>query len=452
MQDATALAAAIAGGRTTARAAMEASLAALDAQRDLGAVVLCDRDMALAGAKAADAAPPGRRGPFHGVPFLAKDLGAVARGLPASAGAAALRARVAQPEGDGHLFRQFRAAGLIPFGLTATPPFGLALSSEPEGLPPARNPWKPDLTPGGSSGGSAAAVAAGIVAIAHATDAAGSIRVPAACCGLVGLKPSRGAVPGGPDYANHLMGIASELVLARSVRDVQAAFEAVHLPLPVVDLPERPRVALALPDRCGPDQIAAARAAADALSEAGCVITEIPAPDRLGAEAHAIARTILSVSLAEWLAALTVTDDEVPPLAAALAAEGRAMPATELFAAARQVARLSNRALALFAGVHAVLCPTLSTAPPPVGAFALAATDADAHFAAMEAFAPNAALANVAGLPALALPFGMAQGLPLSVQLIGPPGADLTLCRLAALVEARAPALPFPHPIAGLPQ
>ena len=451
MTDATALAAAIADGRVSAMQVMEASLAACHARADLGAVVHLDEDMARAGAAAADARPQDQRGAFHGVPFLVKDLGGVAKGLPPAAGSAALRAQARKPDADNHLLQDLRRTGLIPFGITATPPFGLSLTCEPEGLPPARNPWNTDLTPGGSSGGAATAVAAGIVAIAHATDAAGSIRVPAACCGLTGLKPSRGATPGGPDFANHLMGIASELVLARSVRDVEAAFGAVFQPLAPFHLSDRPRIGLALPDRCGPVQQRAAKAAAEALRDAGCEVHDVPAPDRMGAEAHAIARTILVVSLAEWLAALKIPDDQVPPLAAAMAAEGRTTPATALFAAARQLARLTNRSRKLFTAADAVLMPVLSSAPPPVGALDLSGSNPHAHMAKLEAFAPNAALANVAGLPALALPFGLSDGLPLGVQLIGPPGADFALLALGAMIEARAPALPFPSPIAGLP-
>ena len=455
MTDATALSAAITSGRTSARAVMEASLAACDTQAGLGAVVFKDATLALS---AADAADTGKaRGPFHGVPILGKDLGSAAKGLPISAGAAALRARIQPSDTDSDLFTAFKDAGLIPFGTTATPPFGLALDSAPEGLPPARNPWNPALTPGGSSGGAAVAVVSGIVAMAHATDAAGSIRVPAACCGLVGLKPSRGAVPGGPGFDNHLMGIASELVLARSVRDVTAAFNAVRLSAFDAPLPDVPSIALVLPARCDAAQIHAARATADALAKTGCHVTEINAPDAaeidaLGREAHGIAKLILSVSLAEWLTALNIPDDQVPPLAAVLAAEGRAASATALFTATRRMARLADAAAKLFATADAILCPVLSSPPPPIGAFDLSHTDTAAHFAKMEAFAPNAALANVAGLPALALPFGMqADDLPVGVQLWAPHGSDPLLCHLAAKIEATAPPLIYPNPIAGLP-
>ncbi|WP_299641237.1 amidase [uncultured Ruegeria sp.] len=451
MTDATALAAAVSAGQITATDAMEASLSACHTQADLGAVVFLDENMARAGARAADVLPPDQRGPFHGVPFLVKDLGGSAKGLPAAAGSAAIRARGRKPDRDSHLLGDLRQTGLIPFGLTATPPFGLSLTCEPDGIAATRNPWNPALTPGGSSGGAAAAVAGGIVAIAHATDAAGSIRVPAACCGLTGLKPSRGAVPGDPDFANHLMGIASELVLARSVRDVTTALGAVVQPMAPVHLPERPRVAVALPDRCEADQSKAAKDAADALRDAGCEVHDVRAPDRIGAEAHEIARTILAVSLAEWLTALGISDDQVPPLAAAMAAEGRATPATVLFAAVRQLARLTHRSCQLFSSADAILMPVLSSAPPIVGTLDLSGASPDEHMARLEAYAPNAALANVAGLPALALPFGMANGLPLGVQLIGPPGADFALLKLGKLIETRAPELSFPSPIAGLP-
>lgn len=427
---------------------MEAALAAAQTHADLGAIARIDAGLGRAGALT-----PGA-GPFAGVPFLGKDLGSAAFGFPVSAGSAALARRLDGPGQDSALFVRFRAGGLVPFGLTSVPEFGLALTSDP-----ARNPFDHRLSPGGSSGGAAAAVAAGIVAIAHATDAAGSIRVPAACCGLVGLKPSRGAVPGGPDFGNHLMGLASELVLARSVRDVRTAYLMAAGqaegpsgdPAPVT-FSSPPRVALCLPTRCGPEQLMAARQAAQALATLGARIEERPAPDALGARSAHIARLILTASLAEWMQALGVADDKISPLSAAVAAEGRALPATALFAASRDLAQLSHAVWRLFDDADVLLTPVLAGPPPAFGAFDMTRADPGAHFAQMEATAPNAALANVAGCPALVLPFGTdAAGLPLGVQLMGPVGSDLALLDLTAALATCAPAIRFPEPIAGHP-
>lgn len=448
MQDATSLAACIASGQVTAPMVMEAALAAAVADSGLGAIARLDAALGRVGA----AGRPS--GPFGGVPFLGKDLGSAAQGFPVAAGSQALRRRLVGPGQDSALFSRFRAGGLVPFGLTTVPEFGLALTSDP-----ARNPFDHRLSPGGSSGGAAAAVAAGIVAIAHATDAAGSIRIPAACCGLVGLKPSRGVVPGGPDFNNHLMGLASELVVARSVRDVTTAYgmvaggargpsgdaEAVTFSSPA-------RVAVCLPDRCGPAQRAAARNAAEALETLGARVEEWPAPDVLGAAAAQIARLVLTASMAEWMDAMGVADDEISPLSAALAAEGRCMPATTLFAANRETAQLSHTVWGMFDRTEILLSPVLARSPPEVGALSMTRADPAAHFAQMEAMAPNAVLANVAGCPALVLPFGTeAGGLPVGVQLMGPIGSDLALLSWGERLANLAPAVRYPAPIAGHP-
>ena len=436
--DATALANAIAQGRTTAPAVMEATLARADAQAGLGAV---------ARLLLRDDIPAGADGPFSGVPMLAKDLGSHARGLAPSAGSAAMRDRVADPPQDSDFFQGLRAQGLIPIGLSTTPEFGFALSSEPPGQPPALNPFDTDLSPGGSSGGAAAAVAAGIVAVAHATDAAGSIRVPAACCGLWGLKPSRGATPMGPDFGNYLMGIVGEGILARSLRDIAAVFAPLQ---PEGATPKRPRIALASPDRCASLPADSARHAARLFEAAGADVIRAPAPDDLGREAHAIAGQILAVSLAEWLEALGIADDEVSPLAAANAALGRATTGPHVFGLSRRIQQVSHAALSLFADADALLMPILSGPPPRIGAFPTDHADVAAHLAKMEALAPNAALANIAGLPALAIPLPTAAPTPTAVQLMGPPGSDAMLLALAATITP--PPITYPAPIAGMPQ
>ena len=399
--DATALARAIAEGRLTAAAAMEAALLAAETD-SLGALARVAPELGRAGAARADAilaaGGAAASAPFRGVPFLGKDLGASGRGLAACGGNAALRARTPDPESDDALFARFRGAGLVAFGLTAVPEFGAALTSEPPGAPPARNPWNPELSPGGSSGGAGAAVASGIVAMAHATDAAGSIRVPAACCGLVGLKPSRGATPMGPGFHNWLNGLVGEGVLARSVRDVAAAFGAIT------------------GDARGP----------------------VPDP---------ALRSIPATPLKDW----GLTEAEITPLSAAAARHGRSLPAPAFFAATREAAAIAHALWDVFASADVILTPVLADGPPPVGAFDFASSDLEAHHARMAAAAPGAAVANVSGFPALAVPFGMAGGLPRSFQMIAPFGAGRALLALASRIEDAAPAIPFPR-LADLPE
>ena len=292
--------------------------------------------------------------------------------------------------------------------------------------------------------------------MAHATDAAGSIRIPAACCGLVGFKPSRGASAGGPFFGNHLMGIASEFVLARSVRDLATLYDRIlwgrgdAAPAEGI-FPQHPRIGLAIPDGCGSAQIRAVRHAAEALVAARCTVTAIRSPDALGARALSLARLILSVSLSEWLDGLGIPLDKVSPFAAAVAEEGRGTPATALFAASREMMQLSHALMLELRGHNLILSPVLSGPPPKIGHFDMSSTDVTAHFARMAAMAPNAALANITGRPALVVPFGMADGMPVGVQLMGPMGSDRHLLRIGARLEKLAPPLTFPYTIAGHP-
>jgi len=172
----------------------------------------------------------------------------------------------------------------------------------------------------------------------------------------------------------------------------------------------------------------------------------------MGLAAIRIARTILTVSMAEWLDALGIADGEVSPLSAAVAAEGRAMPAAALFAASREIAQLSHAVWTMFDGIDILLSPVLAGSPPALGAFDMTSTDLSSHFAQMEATAPNAALANVAGCPALVLPFGTDEaGLPIGIQLMGPIGSDLALLDLGEQLATLAPPVRFPGTIAGHP-
>lgn len=432
MQDATSLAAAIASGAVSAPEVFAAAVAAADR---FGAVVRLEPD-------AGRGFVPG---PFGGVPFLGKDLGSGAAGLSPVAGSAALARRRVDQATDSDLFVRFRAAGLVPFGLTTVPEFGLALTSDP-----AVNPWDARLSPGGSSGGAAAAVAGGIVAIAHATDAAGSIRMPAACCGLVGLKPSRGAVPMGPDQGNWLMGLASELVLARSVRDVAAAFDVVAEPWAGDRGFLAGRVAVMVPAGCDPGQAGAVRAVAQLAEDLGLGVEERAFPAALAARADTVARTVLTASLAEWMGFLGVPGEELTPIAAAVLEEGRGMGAAELFATSREMAVLTAEWEAWMAGVDAVISPVLAQGVPEVGAFDMQARDVAAHFAQMGAVAPGAAMANAAGFPALVIPYA-GGGIPVGVQIAGSVGCDRALLALGARLAAAAPVVAYPFAIAGHP-
>ncbi len=470
-QDATALADAIRSGATTARAVAEASLKAIATDR-LGAIRRFDADLLLTRAAALDkdlcsGSSCFAAAPFAGVPFLMKDLGNAAVGLPPIAGSRALLNRVSGPGVDSDLARRFKAAGLAPFGLTTAPEFGLALSSEPAIGPIARNPLDTSRTPGGSSGGAAAAVAAGLVAIAHATDAGGSIRVPAACCGLVGLKPSRGATPNGPTFGNHLMGLVGELVLSRSLRDTIAALRAVSGkscgPFPDPDLAQglaRPLQALRIGVVSGAPNVSvepvrreAVTHAADTLAADGHEIIALEPAGFAGLldRSLSVMDRILCAGLARWLDSLVppIREDEIEPLSCAVAARGRSLSAAALFDADQMAALLSYDTWKLFDRVDALLTPMLSSAPPPLGAFPLDHDDVDLQWRRMAEFAPYASLANVAGLPALSIPHGKDEaGLPLPVQLLGPIGSDYLLLRLAARLEAARP-WSFAFPVAG---
>lgn len=453
MQDATALAAGLAAGDFSSAKLMQASLDAAQSHANLGCIARLEPAMGLERAKACDQARAAGKptGAFQGVPFLGKDLGGYGKGMMPAAGSDALAQKSEDPADNDALFEGFHSCGLLPFGLTTVPQFGLALTSEPPGKPPALNPFDTTLSPGGSSGGSAAAVATGIVALAHATDAAGSTRVPAACCGLVGIKASRGRMPGAPHFNNHLMGIASEAVVARSVRDARAVFEGTRLT--AAASPPLKRLGLCVPDACSADTSAKMMDLMAALTDAGFTVIEQKAPDALGARAQAIAGRIFEASLASWLDGVGIADDEISPICAAVAERGRAMPAPQLFDTHTELVRLSHEAEGLFDQVDALLMPVLADGPPRIGVFDPNQSSPEARYAQMNAIAPNVALANVSGLPALAMPFGMMPAprahLPFGFQIMGPMGSDEALFALVETLQAIAPPIAFPHPLLG---
>ncbi|KPH06679.1 amidase (plasmid) [Rhizobium acidisoli] len=466
--DATDLAAAIRHGRLSAAEAMRASLDAARRQEKLGAIACLDTAMGLASAEGRDRE---RRSepeqfaarPFAGAPTLAKDLGGPFAGLPVAAGSCLFERKGGEADSD--LASRFRDAGFCLFGLTTSPEFGLSLSSEPAIGPICRNPLDPARTPGGSSGGAAAAVAAGIVAIAHATDAGGSIRVPAACCGLVGMKPTRGAMPGGPSFGNHLGGIASELAVCRSVRDTARIFDRLSGnsrgpfpdPSPVDIGNGRLRIGLladtgsAYPTEG--DRLAVVEDAARAFENDGHELVPLSWAEFEGSvtsSGRAFA-DIVSVNLAALIKALALDESRAEPLTRAFAARGRALPATKLWNTLNDAVLVSHNLWALFDRVDCIVMPMLSSAPLAIGSFPSDHGDTDLHLERMTAFAPLACLGNISGFPALTLPFGQDEhGMPLPVQIMAPMGHEPRLLSLAARLEAEGR---WQHrfPVAGLP-
>src|SRR6266487_4546176 len=238
--DATAQADLVRRGEVSPKELAEAAIARIEAVNpQLDAVIRTRFDAARL---EADGDLPD--GAFRGVPILFKDLGCIVAGEPTAFGLGPLR-DLAVPV-TSYLAEQFRAAGFVPLGRTNVPELGTTVTTEPRSFPAARNPWDPGHSTGGSSGGSAAAVASGMVAVAHANDGGGSIRIPASCCGLVGLKPSRGRTSLGPRWGQLSVILTCELVLARSVRDVAGALDAVWRPFPgdpvIAPVPARPFV------------------------------------------------------------------------------------------------------------------------------------------------------------------------------------------------------------------
>ncbi len=466
--DATELAGAIKAGKLACVDAMEAALAACAEQDKLGAITYLNPEAGLATAQALDqeaSVHPERfsERAFAGVPTVAKDLGGPFPGLPVTAGS-----RLFTRNGNGadsDLAGRFRDAGLCAFGLSTSPEFGFSLASEPAIGPICRNPLDPRRTAGGSSGGAAAAVAAGIVAIAHATDAGGSIRVPAACCGLVGLKPTRGAVPAGPSFGNHLGGIASELAVTRSVRDTARIFDVVRGRTrgPFADIIQSPaktsKLRVGLLTDTGqhyttePDRADAVEAAARLLKEQGHELMPLRWED-VESAVKASARAfgdIISVNIAGLIDDLELDMRAAETMTQAFIKRGRTMPATALWSSLNRAVKASRILWELFDTVDVIVMPMLASAPPLIGSFPTDHSDTELHLERMTSFAPLASLANISGFPAITLPFGEdAEGLPLPVQIMAPMGEDNLLLQLASLLEAEQR---WQHrfPIAGFP-
>jgi amidase len=402
-------------------------------------------------------------GPFTGVPFLLKDLLACYRGVPMTAGSAFLRDFV--PDHDSRLVARLRRAGLIILGKTNTPEFGLLPTCEPRLFGPSRNPWDTERTTGGSSGGSAAAVAAGLVPMAHGNDGGGSLRIPASCCGLFGLKPTRARNPLGPDFGDVMSGLVVEHALTRSVRDSAALLDATAgpdvgdpycAPPPARPFlhevgadPGRLRIAFTVGALTGtpvhPDCVAAVRDAAALCAGLGHDVVEAaPAVD---AESVSQAFTTLFLAghaaLVDGLARVTgrhPTPDQFEPPTWAMLEFGRQIGASTYLLAVHALQRAARDVARFFFDHDVWLTPTLGEPPVPLGTFDPAPENPLQGLIRVSAFMPFTPICNATGQPAMSVPlFWSADGLPIGTHFVGRFGDEATLFRLAAQLEQARP-------------
>jgi amidase len=445
-------------GEISARELTEAALRQIEADRDLNAFTLVDADAALA---AADAIKPGDPRPFAGVPTAIKELHAVA-GQQFTMGS-----NIYGEYGttyDSYVARRIRDAGFISVGRTSAPEFGIVPVTSPKRFGHTRNPWDPNRTPGGSSGGAAAAVAGGSLPIAHATDGAGSIRIPAAACGLVGLKPSRGRVSFGPDAGDNLLSVQNCVshTVADSARflDILAGYEpgdATWAPLPsepfattAARAPGKLRIAFTtespLNTPVDPIHVQATRDAATLLASLGHTVEE-RTPDGWQVSfleqpfnllyASAIAS---GVRFGAQITKRAPAPELVEHLTWRFYQMGISKSAVELLEAQLQLQSYARQIIATFFSQYDVLMtPGLGLRPLPIGTLDTVNGD-EAEFQKAIVFTPFTAMWNITGQPAITLPLAHgADGLPVGVQFVGRPLAEGTLLALAAQLEAAQP-------------
>ena len=460
--DATEQAALVARGNATPLELLDAAINRIERlDPALNAVVIRWFDHAREVAASADLPT----GPFRGVPFLLKDLWATYAGQRISNGNVALKNANTISPIDTTLVARYRAAGLVIAGRTNSPELGSVPTTEPLAWGPTRNPWDTTRTPGGSSGGSAAAVASGMVPFAHASDGGGSIRIPASCCGLVGLKPSQGRITFGP--ARDESGLGVEHCVSRSVRDSAALLDATYGPgigdTVVAPAPVRPyaaelgvdpgRLRIGLldhhPQGGAVDQECtdAARAAATLLESLGHHVE--PAWPAALADASfasqfgALWSTNMGASLRrfEEMIGRPLNDDEFEPMNRAQADFAKLFTSIDYARALASVAQFRRAVQAWWTeGWDLLLTPTLAAVPVPIGTFANNAEQPMAPLARAGAFVPFTPAWNTSGQPAISLPLHWtAQGLPVGVQLVAAYGREDVLFRVASQIEQAHP-------------
>ncbi len=455
--DATAQAELVRRGETTAAELVEAAIGRIERLNpELNAVIhpLFERARAAAGGELPD-------GPFRGVPFLVKDAVCHTAGDPYHCGMRFLKERGHVARSDTELARRFRAAGFVFVGKTSTPELAMSVTTEPLAYGPTRNPWSLEHSTGGSSGGSAAAVAAGLAPVGHANDMGGSIRIPAAACGLVGLKPTRARGTLAPDFGEYWGPLTHEHVVTRSVRDSAAVLDAIAGPALgdpyTAPPPARPFLeevgadpgslrigALESSAEVEPAIAAAVEATARLLEELGHRVepARIEALDPGRAPVGPWIAPAIARELDRWSAwaGAKIGPDDVEPITWMLAEQGRAMGAVEYVASAEEAFSWSREAQAWWgSGGDVLLLPTLATATPRIGDCAPGVAPAEL-MARMGRCTPFTMPFDVTGQPAISLPLHQGpDGMPIGVQLVAAYGREDVLLRLAAQLESALP-------------
>jgi amidase len=478
--DATSLAELVRSRQVSARELVSASIARIEALNPkLNAVVHRMFDRALR-----EADTPSGDGPFAGVPFLLKDLLSWYAGEPITSGSRLYEGWV--PPFDTEMVKRYRRAGVIVVGKTNTPEFGLTPFTEPELFGPARNPWDTNLTTGGSSGGSGAAVASGMVPFAGGGDGGGSIRIPASCCGIFGLKPTRGRTPAGPVAGDLWQGASIEHCLTRSVRDSAAMLDAVagpdvgapyYAPPParpfleeVSTLPGRLRIAFTslpfLGHTVHPDCEAAVTDTVKLLESLGHDLIEAAPP----VDREQFSKNFLTVICGEMRAELmeaqtfagrTASPSNVEATSWALSMLGDSLSAGEFASATHYLRSASRRVGEFFEQYDVLLTPTLATPPFPIGKLQPPAHEIKVlkvlgklraggilkKIGALEKtadsifdFIPYTPLFNVSGQPAMSVPlYWNSANLPIGLHFVGRYADEATLFRLAGQLEQARP-------------
>ena len=411
--------------------------------------------------KTIDAGPA--EGPFKGVPYLLKDLYADYAGFPTTNGSNLYDSVI--PDHNTTMVDRLVGSGLVVFGKTNTPEFGLTVTTEPRRLGVCRSPWNTDHSTGGSSGGASSAVGARMVPAAHASDGGGSIRIPAACGGVFGLKPTRGRISLGPDQGEGWAGMSMQHAVTISIRDSAALLDVVAGPAPgdpyYLDKPATPfaqevgqdpgklRIGFSTVSPAGglveADCVTAVQNAAKLCEGIGHSVEEA-APSYDNELMRASAGTIIQASVASTLDGAKAflgrdaSPDDVEHGTWLMAEAGRRLPAADYATAVRNIHVISRQVATFFETYDVLIMPVLAKPPAAIGYLDMNSEDVGTYIGRLFEYSPFCQMANATGQPAMSVPLHWtSDGLPVGVQFVGRYAAEATLFRLAAQLEQAQP-------------